>query len=463
MPERYARPRWPPDRTSRARSRATCCGSTRRSPSRCSRRARPAGRRHGPRGRRPTTSARRRSCSPRSHAAAAWRGAAAPLPVFVFTALASTALYGDRAARGAAAGPDAGALLAGRRRRRRRAARHAALDARAGRRLLAAHVAASGLAWAASRRGDPLRGPGLGRRLAGRRPHAAAPRADGRARGARPARRARGRARAAPGGGRGAHAHRPRPARLGRPRDQRDPGPRRAGRAAQRGATPRARARRSRRSRRSPARPSARSTSWWARCARTAPARHQVEPPPGAGRARRARRAPSCRGARRDDAVEGAARDRFRRASTVPPTASFRRRSRTPLATAAAAPEVEVGFGADELELTVANPLRADRPAADGGGGHGLVGMRERAALLGGSLEAGARDGRFRVHARLPLAGRRRDRPRVRVLIVDDDDLMRDRAARRALERRRDRGRRRGGRRTRRRLPHPAAARPRSY
>ena len=67
------------------------------------------------------------------------------------------------------------------------------------------------------------------------------------------------------------------------------------------------------------------------------------------------------------------------------------------------AAEVEVGFGPNALELMVANPLREDHPATDGGGGHGLVGMRERAALLGGSLDVDARDGRFHVHARLPL------------------------------------------------------------
>jgi signal transduction histidine kinase len=62
---------------------------------------------------------------------------------------------------------------------------------------------------------------------------------------------------------------------------------------------------------------------------------------------------------------------------------------------------VDVAFGDDALELTVANPL--GRNGAGGDGGHGLIGMSERAALLGGRLRAGAHDGRFEVHARLPL------------------------------------------------------------
>jgi signal transduction histidine kinase len=66
-----------------------------------------------------------------------------------------------------------------------------------------------------------------------------------------------------------------------------------------------------------------------------------------------------------------------------------------------AAVEVELGYGEDMLRLCV----RDDGPGpSDGGGGHGLVGMRERAAAAGGSLRAGARDeGGFVVEADLPL------------------------------------------------------------
>ena len=63
--------------------------------------------------------------------------------------------------------------------------------------------------------------------------------------------------------------------------------------------------------------------------------------------------------------------------------------------------EVEIEFAPRSLEIAVTNPAAPESSARDGGG-HGIVGMRERAQLLGGSLEAGAGNGSFRLHARLP-------------------------------------------------------------
>ncbi|HUJ34818.1 MAG TPA: sensor histidine kinase, partial [Solirubrobacteraceae bacterium] len=62
---------------------------------------------------------------------------------------------------------------------------------------------------------------------------------------------------------------------------------------------------------------------------------------------------------------------------------------------------IELAFGDEDLELTVSNAVRDDAPAR-ANGGHGLVGMRERAELLGGEVDAGRVNGGFRVHARLP-------------------------------------------------------------
>jgi signal transduction histidine kinase len=49
----------------------------------------------------------------------------------------------------------------------------------------------------------------------------------------------------------------------------------------------------------------------------------------------------------------------------------------------------------------VNNPTPPGMPVRNGGG-HGIVGMRERAQLLRGTLEAGGSNGTYRVHARLP-------------------------------------------------------------
>jgi signal transduction histidine kinase len=72
---------------------------------------------------------------------------------------------------------------------------------------------------------------------------------------------------------------------------------------------------------------------------------------------------------------------------------------------------IELAFDDDAVELTITNPvpdLTAPEPApkpAPAGGGHGLIGMRERATLLGGSLHAGRSGTEFVVRARIPWRG----------------------------------------------------------
>lgn len=65
---------------------------------------------------------------------------------------------------------------------------------------------------------------------------------------------------------------------------------------------------------------------------------------------------------------------------------------------------VVVDFRPDRLDLTVTNPVDPAPGSSSNGGGRGIVGMRERAALLGGALEAGRRDGSFVLRASLPYA-----------------------------------------------------------
>ena len=70
---------------------------------------------------------------------------------------------------------------------------------------------------------------------------------------------------------------------------------------------------------------------------------------------------------------------------------------------------VLIGYGADALELTVTDSGDGTVTQEPAPGGHGLVGMRERAALFGGTLTAGPCTGHgFEVHAVLPY-GERRD------------------------------------------------------
>ena len=67
---------------------------------------------------------------------------------------------------------------------------------------------------------------------------------------------------------------------------------------------------------------------------------------------------------------------------------------------------VIVRFGEDDLELEIVDTGPGE--GAGDGGGHGLVGMRERASLYGGDVSAGRRTGGgFGVRVRLPLASAR--------------------------------------------------------
>src|SRR5262249_24186299 len=92
---------------------------------------------------------------------------------------------------------------------------------------------------------------------------------------------------------------------------------------------------------------------------------------------------------------------------------------------------IELEFGDTGLELTVTNPVpvtagarssgrQSSRVRTDGSGepvpvaagarssgGHGVIGMHERASLVGGTLDAGRAGGEFRVGARLPYTGQR--------------------------------------------------------
>ncbi len=68
---------------------------------------------------------------------------------------------------------------------------------------------------------------------------------------------------------------------------------------------------------------------------------------------------------------------------------------------------VEVAYGEHDLQLTVSNPI--DPRGANGQlqRGHGLIGMRERVDLLGGTLDLGRDRHHFQVRARMPYTTER--------------------------------------------------------
>ncbi|MCC5578925.1 hypothetical protein IMZ11_25175 [Microtetraspora sp. AC03309] len=68
---------------------------------------------------------------------------------------------------------------------------------------------------------------------------------------------------------------------------------------------------------------------------------------------------------------------------------------------------IRIAYREDVVELDIVDNGTTGQPAAGTGlsTGNGLIGMRERAELFGGSLEAGpTAEGGFRVHARLPIS-----------------------------------------------------------
>ncbi|GAA1824804.1 hypothetical protein GCM10009750_04670 [Agromyces salentinus] len=83
-----------------------------------------------------------------------------------------------------------------------------------------------------------------------------------------------------------------------------------------------------------------------------------------------------------------------------------------------AAPDASAGTPAEQVRAGASGSVAASGATASGAtagagadagrpgqAGHGLIGIRERARLLGGSIESGETpDGGFEVHAVLPLA-----------------------------------------------------------
>ena len=86
-----------------------------------------------------------------------------------------------------------------------------------------------------------------------------------------------------------------------------------------------------------------------------------------------------------------------------PTTAPDPARRTQPVLSAGPTPEIATA-GHSSTEHGATEPGSTNQSSTDNGGGHGLIGMRERALATGGTLQAHAGPaGGFLVRARLPL------------------------------------------------------------
>jgi signal transduction histidine kinase len=73
------------------------------------------------------------------------------------------------------------------------------------------------------------------------------------------------------------------------------------------------------------------------------------------------------------------------------------------------APRVEVEFGSNRVSVRVIDAGRPEGvtpvPLAETGGGYGIEGLRERARLIGGTLESGPHETGWRISLSVPNPG----------------------------------------------------------